>query len=230
MFLYVIYFPVEADLSSSTASITQTPPPKRRDAVVVGGVTLLSIMVVLVTSLVVIFGVKKGAQPWANILGTTSSVLSGIQYVPQIWYTYQLGDIKSLSIETMIIQVPGAFLFALSLWLRVGWEGWSTWLVYCVTGILQGVLLALAITYWLADRRRKQEESSIATSEAEDEDHNGDGLDGQADQPVETTALLSNGSGTSKGRPVNKKDQRNSSQRTLDMLYKASPRSHDSSD
>ncbi|KAI7080760.1 hypothetical protein KC327_g65 [Hortaea werneckii] len=53
--------------------------------------------------------------------------------------------------------VPGAFVFAFSLWNRVGWEGWSTWLMFVVTGCLQSVLLCLAMSYYLARRRLAKE-------------------------------------------------------------------------
>ena len=158
-----------------------------------------------------------------------------IQYVPQIYYTWKLGSIKSLSILTMLIQVPGAFLFAFSLWLRVGWEGWSTWLVYVVTGVLQGILLGLAISYFLAGRRGVAEEGR--------EEQNGfvgggvDDVDGVAEEGEneadERTALLGNGQQQqrSKGRPMvgtGRSGRSEASQRQLGMLYAATPPENDS--
>lgn len=110
-------------------------------------------------------------------------------------------SLASLSIITMIIQVPGAFMFAFSLWLRVGWEGWSTWLVFVVTGVLQAVLLGLAIFYYVADRRRVREEVRAEVG-AENED---------AD---ERTALLGNGRAGGKAVSGNATDERS----TLDRL------------
>ncbi|KAF2719360.1 hypothetical protein K431DRAFT_200167, partial [Polychaeton citri CBS 116435] len=156
VFLFLIFFPgtnpatTAASLESSTPSLTSTAPatpPKRRDALIVGSVTLLTLLVVSITSLAIVSAYPRHTQVWANILGTFAGLLSAVQYLPQIYYTWRLQDVKSLSIATMIIQVPGAFLFALSLWLRVGWEGWGTWLIYIVTGVLQGVLLAMAIWF-----------------------------------------------------------------------------------
>ena len=86
----------------------------------------------------------------------------------------------------MIIQVPGAFLFAFSLWLRVGWGGWSTWLVYVVTGILQAILLTLAITYFFAGRKAARERETVDAGLEGDED----GAEQTAD---ERTALMANG-------------------------------------
>jgi uncharacterized protein with PQ loop repeat len=173
-------------------------------------------------------------QGWANLLGTVSGVLAAIQYLPQIYYTFKIGDVKSLSIITMLIQVPGAFVFAFSLWLRVGWEGWSTWLVYVVTGILQGVLLGLAISYYLARRKNKRAEDASVSGEEEDEHI--DATDGAAIEslPDERTRLLSSAS-LGNGRPSPRHIRgsvgtyrSNTSNRQFGMLYAATPPEHDS--
>ncbi|GAB7346817.1 hypothetical protein MBLNU459_g1913t1 [Dothideomycetes sp. NU459] len=96
--------------------------------------------------------------------------MSCIQYIPQLWTTYKIGHVLSLSITTMIIQVPGAFLFAFSLWLRVGWQGWSTWLIYCVTGLLQGALLGMAIYFSIKDRDIKGSDTDPAGEEPTEND------------------------------------------------------------
>lgn len=233
--LYLIYFPTEPDLVSSAASITSTAPPRRRDAVVVGVATLIALLVVGITSIAMVASFPHHTQGWANLLGTVSGVLAAIQYLPQIYYTFKIGDVKSLSIITMLIQVPGAFVFAFSLWLRVGWEGWSTWLVYVVTGILQGVLLGLAISYYLARRKNKRAEDDASLS-AEDEEEDMDAMDGAADEtvPDERTRLISTGS-SGKGRPSPQHirgsmgtHRSNTSNRQFGMLYAATPPEHDS--
>jgi uncharacterized protein with PQ loop repeat len=232
--LYLIYFPTEPDLVSSAASITSTAPPKRRDAVVVGVATLLALLIVGITSIAMVASFPHHTQSWANFLGTVAGVLAAIQYLPQIYYTFKIGDVKSLSIITMLIQVPGAFVFAFSLWLRVGWEGWSTWLVYVVTGILQGALLGLAISYYLA--RRKNKSADDASLSVEDEEEDIDAMDGVADEslPDERTRLLSTGS-LGNGRPSPQRirssvgtHRSNTSNRQFGMLYAATPPEHDS--
>jgi len=232
--LFLIYFPTEPDLASSAASITSTAPPKRRDAVFVGVATLLALLVVGITSIAMVSSYPHHTQGWANFLGIVAGVLSAIQYLPQIYYTYKIGDVKSLSIVTMLIQVPGAFVFAFSLWLRVGWEGWSTWLVYVVTGLLQGFLLALAISYYLA--RRKDKTSQASALGAEDEEEQIDTMDGATDDPLphERTRLLSGGS-MGYGRPAPRRirgshgtQRSTASNRQLGMLYAATPPEHDS--
>ncbi|TKA83654.1 hypothetical protein B0A55_00443 [Friedmanniomyces simplex] len=235
--LFLIFFPstsTTADLSSSTSSLTSSPPPKRRDAVIVATATVLALLLVGITSVALVAAYPHHTQAWANLLGTVAGLLAAIQYVPQIWYTYRLGDVKSLSVVTMLIQVPGAFLFAFSLWQRVGWEGWSTWAVYVVTGILQGNLLALAIIYYMRHRR-------MAKSFTDDDGDvftgvdDVDGATARAEDADERTALLNgrgngNSSGTQrKSRPIaNGTHTSNASQRQLSMLYAATPPEHDS--
>jgi uncharacterized protein with PQ loop repeat len=154
--LFLVFFPrsdAEAqDLTASTASLTHSNPAKRSDQLIVGASIFVSFFLVAMVSLVLVFRYPHHTQTWADLLGTISGVLSGVQYLPQIYYTWVLKDLKSLSLGTLVIQAPGAFVFAFSLWQRVGWEGWSTWLVYIVTGLLQAVLLVMAVRYWSANK------------------------------------------------------------------------------
>ncbi|KAK1821643.1 hypothetical protein LTR12_003870 [Friedmanniomyces endolithicus] len=235
--LFLIFFPsttTTADLSSSVSSLTSSPPPKRRDAVIVASLTLLALLFVGITSVTLVIADPHHTQAWANFLGTIAGLLATIQYVPQIWYTYRLGDVKSLSVITMLIQVPGAFLFAFSLWQRLGWDGWSTWAVYVVTGILQGNLLGLAIFYYVRSRRTGKSSAGEVDDDSSDVD-DVDGATARAENVDERTTLLNrrrsgNGTGTSrKSLPIaNGAHTSNGSQRQLSMLYAATPPEHDS--
>jgi hypothetical protein len=53
----------------------------------------------------------------------------------------------------MVIQTPGSFVWAGSLAVRLGKEGWSIWGVYLVTGCLQGCLLVMGIYFELQARK-----------------------------------------------------------------------------
>nr|OQO28010.1 hypothetical protein B0A51_05368 [Rachicladosporium sp. CCFEE 5018] len=213
--LFLIFFPEAPDMISSATSITSTAPPKRRDALIVGVSTLVCLLTVGIASIAIVAVTPHHTQAWANFLGIVAGALSAVQYLPQIWYTFRLGDIKSLSIITMLIQVPGAFVFAFSLWLRVGWEGWSTWLVYIITGILQGTLLGLAISYWLA--RRKEDKNRA--SDLYDSDEGPDAVDGAAQerQASERTALLGSRRGTAKSIQKGSQRSRQGSNGRLDQ-------------
>lgn len=127
---------------------------------------------------------------WANFLGVQSAVLASIQYIPQLWTTWKLKHVGSLSIPMMCIQTPGSFVWVASLASREGTR-WSSWMTYLVTGVLQGVLLGMCIV-WEARERRAQkkivdgviggvrnEEREVTAAAAADE----------------RTALLPNGNG-----------------------------------
>lgn len=105
---------------------------------------------------------------WAPALGLMAAILAAVQYLPQIWTTYHLKHVGSLSIPMMCIQTPGGFLFAGSLFARLGWGGWSSWGIFLLTALMQGILLCLAIYYEIRSRKDK---SSIAARAVGDDDH-----------------------------------------------------------
>lgn len=89
---------------------------------------------------------------WANFLGVQSTILASIQYIPQLYTTWRLKHVGSLSIPMMCIQTPGSFVWAVSLAMREGTR-WSSWATYVVTGCLQGALLVMCVIFELSERR-----------------------------------------------------------------------------
>ena len=77
----------------------------------------------------------------------------------------------------MCIQTPGSFVWVGSLAARFGWEGWSTWGVYLVTGVLQGCLLVMGIMFEVREWRRcrktgeSQEVNVFGSGRHDGEDH-----------------------------------------------------------
>ncbi|KAB5532772.1 hypothetical protein GE09DRAFT_1227948 [Coniochaeta sp. 2T2.1] len=127
--------------------------PRWQTALMVASLTLLhGLAVIIVTSILVYVG-SPGLNMWAQSLGLMAAILAGIQYFPQIWTTYRLKHVGSLSIPMMCIQTPGGFLFAGSLFARLGWAGWSSWGIFLLTATMQGILLGLAINYEVQARR-----------------------------------------------------------------------------
>jgi len=95
---------------------------------------------------------SRAVRLWATFLGVLSTILAMIQYLPQIFHTAKARLVGSLSILMMCIQTPGSFVFVYSLAIRPG-VNWTTWGVYLVTGILQGMLLVMCVVWKI---RQKQ--------------------------------------------------------------------------
>ena len=146
--LFLVFFRREdAEVLGEDELENDPDQPSWRTAISVAGICLIHGLVVLVISVAFALGAPSHLGAWANALGIISAALAAIQYIPQIWTTYQLKHAGSLSILMMCIQTPGGFLFAASLAARLGWHGWSSWGVYVLTAVMQGILLVMAIRY-----------------------------------------------------------------------------------
>ena len=154
-FLFLIFIPRhhEDESSDNPAEISDSAA---NTAVGVVAIAVAHFITVFILSVVFLARFPQHIQTFANALGVSSSILASIQYIPQIWTTWKLQDVKSLSIPMMCIQTPGSFVWVVSLAVRLGPEGWSAWTVYLVTGCLQGCLLVMGIMFILRDRKLKR--------------------------------------------------------------------------
>src|SRR5271155_4392089 len=162
LFLFLIFFPRATPSTINPAEDDEAP--SFRTALAVVATSVLHAMVIFILSLYFVLRRPNNLQGWAEFLGIFATVLASIQYFPQIYTTYMLRRVGSLSIPMMCIQTPGSFLWAASLAARLGKQGWSAWGVYMVTGCLQGALLVMAIYFEIVERRRlkKQGENTAA--------------------------------------------------------------------
>ncbi len=145
--LYLIFFP--RDVLPINTKVQHT----WKTAVTVAVICLAHGLLVILVTTALAFARPAYLGPWANILGITATILTAIQYFPQIWMTYRLKSVGSFSIPMMLIQTPGSFVWAGSLAVRLGPEGWNTWGIYLVTGFLQGNLLCMGIWYEIRARK-----------------------------------------------------------------------------
>lgn len=161
MFLFLIFIPRSdrTDLVDDSRPIPQKSEWLR--AVIVVSISLLHFLVTFLVSVVMLARFPYHLQTWANMLGIFGALLASIQYLPQLWTTWSLGHVGSLSIVTLCIQAPGSFVFATSLAIRLGRSGWSAWAVYVVGGCLQACLLLMAATFEFRQRREAQAERSV---------------------------------------------------------------------
>lgn len=155
----MIYFP-RATSSTSPVNPVSTSAgsgPTYRTALVITAICLFHALVVIIISLAFAIRQPAALQGWANFLGILAAILASIQYLPQIYTTFRLRCVGSLSIPMMCIQTPGSLVWASSLAAREGKNGWSIWGVLVVTACLQGTLLAMAIyfEYFGPESKRK---------------------------------------------------------------------------
>ena len=149
LILFLLYLP-----RGSQLQIEGSTPVSKGTAV---GVAVLSLIHgVTMATVTFYFTIRSPARlgMWAHFLGVQSTVLASVQYVPQLYTTWRLKHVGSLSIPMMCIQTPGSFVWAVSLATREGTR-WSSWVVYVVTGTLQGCLLAMCVLWELEDRRTR---------------------------------------------------------------------------
>ena len=128
--------------------------PKWETALLVASLTLLHGLAVIIITGIMASVAWEHVGAWANALGVMAALLAGVQYIPQIWTTYHLKHVGSLSIPMMCIQTPGGFVFAASLFARLGLAGWSSWGIFVLTATMQGILLYLAIYYEIQARNQ----------------------------------------------------------------------------
>jgi hypothetical protein len=151
MLLFLIFFPRSPAAAAEEEQDTNMPTWK--EAILVLAASLAFFVVAFIGSVVFVYAVPSHVRGWASFLGLLATVLAAIQYIPQILMTWRLQETGSLSIPMMCIQTPGSFVFAASLYARLGPAGWSAWALFVFTGCLQGCLLAMSIGFWLRDRK-----------------------------------------------------------------------------
>jgi len=165
--LFLVFFRYgDADVDVSELEI-RDDQPRWQTAVMVASLCLLHGLLVILLTAVFAFIVPHLLSAWANALGLMGAILAAVQYLPQIYTTYHLKHVGSLSIPMMCIQTPGGFLFAGSLFIRLGWEGWSSWGIFLLTAIMQGMLLSMAIYYEV--QRNRNSESRLPPSPKPDD-------------------------------------------------------------
>jgi hypothetical protein len=151
MLLFLIFFPRNPQPSQLDEQDTKIPTWK--EAVVVLAVSVAFFIIALLGSIIFAYAAPSHLRAWANFLGLSATVLAAIQYVPQIIMTWRLQETGSLSVPMMCIQTPGSFVFAASLAVRLGPQGWSAWGLFIFTGILQGFLLGMSLGFMWRDRK-----------------------------------------------------------------------------
>lgn len=152
MALYLFYFRAASPDQATDAEADAEIDPKvsRTTAVVVGLACCFHAALIVVISAALFTSHPQALNHWANILGVMAAMLAAVQYLPQIWTTWRIKHVGSLSIPMMCIQTPGGVIFAISLYSRLGLRGWSTWGIFVLSALMQGSLLAMAMYFEIA--------------------------------------------------------------------------------
>lgn len=88
----------------------------------------------------------KHAHLLATSLGLMALSVGFVQYIPQLYTTFRLQHTGSLSVTMMLFQIPGGFIWCLSLATRRG-SHWSTWISTFAAACFQTLLLIVALYY-----------------------------------------------------------------------------------
>lgn len=101
-------------------------------------------------------------RTWSTIMEVTISVMFLSHYIPQIWETYRLKKVGSLSLVTLALMTPGTFAWTVflatqsSLVPNSQGSDPSVWVPYLIVGAFQAVLLAIGIYYDRKEKKRDQ--------------------------------------------------------------------------
>ena len=83
---------------------------------------------------------------YGKIIGTVSTLIVFVQYLPQIYTTYKLKSSGALSVAMLCIQAPGGMLNAMFMMIGQN-DDWTTWFPFFVASLDQFVLLGMCIYF-----------------------------------------------------------------------------------
>jgi len=89
---------------------------------------------------------------YAEVWGLFAIMLLMVQYIPQIYTTHKNKASGSLSVATLLLQVPGSFAIVY-FQAFLNHESWTTWAAYLCAGTQQLILLCQCTIYYLMKRR-----------------------------------------------------------------------------
>lgn len=197
LLLFVIYFPRATSPTDPVTSVSSTQNgPTYGTALAVTAICLLHALATVIISVAFTLRQPSALPAWANFLGILAAILASTQYFPQIYTTFRLRCVGSLSIPMMCIQTPGSLVWAASLAAREGAKGWSIWGVLVVTACLQGTLLAMAIYFEYFGPNSKQkvvhraDEDGVRNGTASERPETPAREPVNVEQPSEETPLL----------------------------------------
>lgn len=101
-------------------------------------------------------------------MGIAGAICVVVQWGPQIWLTWKLQEVGSLSIVMLCLQLPGDLVLVYVLAV-VQKTNWTTILAYAVTAVEFAILLAMCIWFTVRDRVRRQFCMPLPTEDPDEE-------------------------------------------------------------
>ncbi|KAH8197621.1 hypothetical protein TruAng_008205 [Truncatella angustata] len=151
LFMYVYYSEEEHDAEIHGRQLSWSGPVRTTRRARRAWMVLLAVcgsaFAVLLVSATILNRFDGAAQTWADTLGVAVAALACVQWIPQIITTWQLQDLGSLSLLSLLLMTPYTWIFGINMILRVGFAGWSVWTVYVLVGTMQLVLIVMGIIF-----------------------------------------------------------------------------------
>lgn len=134
------------------------------------GLVLIIAIIFSATSVTLYYGLNlstKTLATWGRAIGILSAIVVIVQWMPQIFTTFQLGSAGSLSVVMLLIQLPGCLL-TVFFQAVIGGADFTTWGPYLITSINLTILIIMCLVFWIRNRNRIiQENFDILLSEDE---------------------------------------------------------------
>lgn len=134
------------------------------------GLVLVIAIIFSATSATLYYGLNLSAKTlstWGRAIGILSAIVVIVQWMPQIFTTFQLGSAGSLSVVMLLIQLPGCLL-TVFFQAVIGGADFTTWGPYLITSINLTILIIMCLVFWIRNRNRIiQENFDILLSEDE---------------------------------------------------------------
>lgn len=120
---------------------------------------------------------------FGGTLGIIALVCSGVKFLPQLIQTWKDKRVGALSIPTLAISAPGAFLSAYALMIQPGTD-WTSWIAYIASGILQMVLFGMCVAWYFREKKLKLSSTISEKVVSDDFDDNDDDFMNRREEQV----------------------------------------------
>ncbi|KAK6206096.1 hypothetical protein LQW54_007931 [Pestalotiopsis sp. IQ-011] len=162
LFMYVYYSEEEYNAEIHGRRLSWSGPERTFRRAKRAWMVLLAVcgfaFAILLVSATIMNRFKGAAQTWADLLGVAVACLACVQWIPQTWTTWNLKSLGSLSLLSLCLMTPYTWIFGINMVIRVGFAGWSAWIVYILVGTMQIVLITMGIAFAVRDYKHPPED------------------------------------------------------------------------